>query len=63
MHLQKQFRFNAKMVCCTGDNFGEPFSARRGVTQGGPLSGLMFNVCIDGVVREWLPQVLGDNAA
>jgi hypothetical protein len=23
----------------------------------------MFNVCVDAVVREWLQQVLGDNAA
>jgi hypothetical protein len=30
---------------------------------GGALFGLMFNVCFDVVVREWLQQVLGDNAA
>jgi hypothetical protein len=51
------------MVCCAGGNFGEPFGARRGVTQGGPLSSLMFNVCVDAVVREWLWQCLGDNTA
>ena len=31
--------------------------------QGGPLSSLMFNVCVDCVVREWLQQVLGDDVA
>jgi hypothetical protein len=51
------------MVCCAGGKFGEPFNAGRGVTQGGSLSGLVFNVCVDGVVREWLQQVLGDNTA
>ena len=51
------------MVCCAGGNFGEPFGAGRGVTQGGPLSGLMLNVCVNAVVREWLQQVLGDDAA
>jgi hypothetical protein len=61
--LQKQFWGNAKMVCHAGGNFGEPFSTGRGVMQGGPLSGLMFNVCVDLVVREWLRQVLGDEAA
>jgi hypothetical protein len=51
------------MVCCAGGSYGEPFSAGRGVTQGGPLSSLMFKVCVDAVVREWLRQCLGDNAA
>ncbi len=63
LRLQKQFWGNAKMVCHAGDNFGEPFGAGRGVTQGGTLSGLMFNVSVNAVVREWLWQVLGDNAA
>ncbi len=63
LHLQKQFWDNAKMVCCAGGNFGEPFGAGRGVTQGGALSSLMFNVCVNAVVREWLRQCLGDSAA
>jgi hypothetical protein len=56
-------RDNAKMVCCTGCNYGEPFGAYQGVTQGGALSSLMFNVCVNCVVREWLHQVMGDNVA
>ena len=43
----------------------ESFGAYRGVTQGdlSPLSSLMFNVCVDCVMREWLRQVLGEDAA
>ncbi len=51
------------MVCRAGGNYGEPFGAFMGVTQEGPLSSLMFNVCVDCVVREWPQQVLGDDAA
>jgi hypothetical protein len=60
---QKQFWDIAKMVCCAGGNYGESFGAYRGVTQGGPLSSLMFNVCVDCVIKEWLRQVLGEDAA
>jgi hypothetical protein len=50
-------------VCRAGGNYGEPFSAKRGATQGGPLSSLMFNVCVNAVVREWLHQMLGEEVA
>ena len=63
LRLQKQFWDGARMVCRAGGSYGEPFSAGRGVTQGGPLSSLMFNVCVDAVVREWLRKFLGDDAA
>jgi hypothetical protein len=63
LRLQVQFWGSTKMVCCAGGNFGEPFGAGRGVTQGGPLPGLMFNVCVNAVVRVWLWQVLGDDTA
>ncbi len=46
-----------------GGNYGLPFEAHRGVTQGGSLSSLMFYVCVDCVVREWLQQVLGEDIA
>ncbi len=52
LRLQKQFWDNAKMVCCAGGNFGEPFVASWGITQGESLSSLMFNVCVNAVVRE-----------
>jgi hypothetical protein len=51
------------MVCCAGGSFGKPFEAFWGVTQGGPLSSLRFNVCVDAVIREWLCWMLGKEAA
>jgi hypothetical protein len=63
LRLQKKFWDKAKMVCCAGGNYGLPFGAHRGVTQGGPLSSLMFNVCVNCVIREWLRQVLGEDVA
>jgi hypothetical protein len=63
LHLQKHFWDTAQLVCRAGGNYGEPFNAERGITQGGPLSSLMFNVCVDAVVREWLCQMLDKDAA
>ncbi len=63
LRLQKKFWDDAKMVCCVGGNYGLPFGAHCGVMQGEPLSSLMFNVCVDCVVREWLRQVLGEGVA
>ncbi len=41
------------MLMCRADgNFGRPFKAKWGVTQGGPLSPKMFNILVDVVVRE-----------
>ena len=58
LHLQKHFWDTEKMVCRPGGNYGERFNTKRGVTQGGPLSSLVFNVCVNAVVREWLCQTL-----
>jgi hypothetical protein len=44
-------------------NYEEPFSAERGITQGGLLSSLMFNLCVNAMVREWLHQTLGEEVA
>jgi hypothetical protein len=41
-------------VCRALGNYGAPFKAGRGVTQGGLLSAKLFNVLVDAVVREWL---------
>jgi hypothetical protein len=62
LHLQTKFLNQAQMVCCAGGSFGKPFEAFRGVTQGGPLSSLMFNVCIDALIRKWLCRALGKEA-
>jgi hypothetical protein len=50
--LQTNFWNQAKMVCHDGGSLGKPFGAFRGVTQGGPLSSLMFKVYADAVIRE-----------
>jgi hypothetical protein len=63
LRLQKKFWDEAKMVCRTGGNYGLPFGAHCGVTQGGALSILMFNLCVDCVIGEWLRQVLGEDVA
>jgi hypothetical protein len=51
------------MVCRAGGSFGKPFATFQGVTQGGQLSSLMFNVCVDAVIREWLRQMINKEAA
>jgi hypothetical protein len=38
-------------------NYGMPFQAGRGITQGGPLSAKLFNVLVDAVAREWLREL------
>ena len=35
-------------------NYGAPFKAGRGVTQGGPLSAKLFSIMVDAVVQEWM---------
>jgi hypothetical protein len=41
-------------VCWVKGNYGWPFKASRGVTQGGPLLAKLFNIVVDAVVREWM---------
>jgi hypothetical protein len=62
LHLQTKFWEQAQMVCQAGGSFGKPFSAYHGVTQGGLLSSLMFNVCVDAVIREWLRRMMNEEA-
>ncbi len=63
LRLQEKFWDQAEMVCHAGGSFGKPFAAFQGVTQGGPLSSLMFNVCVDAVIREWLCWTTNKEAA
>ncbi len=63
LHLQKHFWDTAKLVCRTRSNYGELFNAKRDITQGGPLSSLMFNLCVDAIVREWLHQTIDEGTA
>jgi hypothetical protein len=48
---------NAVLVCRASGNYGSPFCAGRGVTQGGPLSAKLFNILVDAVAREWVRQL------
>jgi hypothetical protein len=63
LRLQTKFWEQAQMVCRAGGSFGKPFRAYRGVTQGGLISSLMFNVCVDAVIREWLWRMMNKEAA
>ena len=48
---------DAIMVCRASGNYGQPFKAGRGVTQGGPLLAKLFNILVDAVAREWFRQL------
>jgi len=54
LRLIHSFWETATNVCRAKGNYGRPFKAGRGVTQGGPLSAKLFNIIIDAVVREWM---------
>ena len=45
------------MVLKAGKYFGRPFNTERGVTQGDPISLIIFNIVVDVVVREDLLEV------
>ena len=56
-NMQRLIRYfwdKAQMVCRASGNYGVPFKAGRGVTQGGPLSAKLFNILVDAVAQEWL---------
>ncbi len=57
VRLIRTFWRDTTMVCCASGNYGGPFCAGRGVTQGGSLSAKWFNILVDAVVREWLCQL------
>ena len=57
IRLIRNFWTNATMVCRASGNYGTPFCAGRGVTQGGPLLPKLFNILVDAVAREWLCEL------
>jgi hypothetical protein len=59
IRLIRNFWCNAVLVCKASGNYGVPFQAGRGVTQGGPLSAKLFNILVTVVAREWL-RILRD---
>ena len=40
-------------MCWARGNYGRPFQAGRGVTQGGPLLAKLFNILVDAVAPKW----------
>ena len=47
------------MVACAGGYYGVVFKGFRGVTQGDPLSPIIFNFLVDVVVRQWMSFMEG----
>jgi hypothetical protein len=60
--LQAKFWDQVQMVCCAKGSFEKLFAAFWGVTQGEPASSLMFNVCVDAVISEWLCRTINEEA-
>ena len=58
LRLIQRFWDGSVLVCKATGCYGEPFKARRGVTQGGPVSPTIFNLMVDAVIREWERQLL-----
>ena len=50
------------MVCRAGGSVGKTCGASWGITQEGLLSSLMFNVCVNAVIREWFCWTIGKEA-
>ena len=48
---------DAIMVCRASGNYGTPFKAGRGMTQGSPLSAKLFNILVDAVARNWFREL------
>lgn len=44
----------ATKLCRTKGNYGCPFKAGLGVTQGGPLLAMLFNIIINSLVHTWM---------
>ena len=51
------------MVTKGGKYYGQPFSTRRGVTQGDLVSPTLFNIIVDAVVRATLQEIFGPQEA
>ena len=51
------------MVARAGGYYGTAFGGERGVTQGDPLSPIIFNVVVDAVVRHWVHGVMEEAEA
>jgi hypothetical protein len=54
LHLIRNIWDLATNICQAKGNYGQPFNAGHGVTQGGPLLAKLFNIVVNAVVREWM---------
>jgi hypothetical protein len=59
VRLIANFWEGGQLYCRAARYFGRAFKAKRGITQGDPLSPTIFNLMVDAVVRAWLMEVHG----
>jgi retron-type reverse transcriptase len=52
IRILRNFWNNLQLVPRQGGFYGKPIKSERGVTQGDPLSPIVFNVAVDAVVRH-----------
>ena len=52
LRLIQRFWDQGILICRASGCYGEPFKAKRGVTQGGPVSPTIFNLMVDAVIRK-----------
>ena len=58
--LLKFYWENQRCVARSGNYHGSVFVPERGVTQGGIISPILFNILVDAVVRKWYADVMED---
>ena len=56
--LIQRFWDKGILICRASGCYGEPFKAKRGVTQDRPVSPTIFNLMVDAVIWEWERQLL-----
>ena len=61
--LLQHFWDEAGIVYRAGGCYDKPFKACQRVTQGAPVSPRVFNLMVDAIVREWIRQVVVNDAA
>ena len=54
IRLLREYWNKSTMVARAGGYYGTSFKGGRGVTQGNPLSPIIFNVVVDAMVRHWV---------
>ena len=61
--LLTRYWYRQRIAPKSGKYLGKYFRTRRGVTQGDPISPMIFNIVVDAVVREVLGVVCGTQEA